>query len=311
MSLNEKLHPLGQFVFLYGTTPPRLGASDERIAKAADRLAQRTRELPLDGIVVYDVQDESSRTAEPRPFPFLPTMDSRIYGKTLASLTGRDVLAYKCIGGMTEEQWQDWLTETKEQYGLSAITPVGMPTSAGNPSPMRLSQALRLAADSGHGFTVGGVAIAERHSDTWSESQRMVSKARNGCAFFISQAVYHAEPTIRLLKDYVRDCEAAGILPNRVVLTFAPCGRPETLAFMKWLGIAIPEETESRILSAAAPLTESIEICCANLRAILDNVDFQRIPLGLNIESVSIKKEEIDASIDLCHALRETLKEAM
>ena len=58
-----------RFAFLYGTTPPRADASEERVQRAASRLSVRTQGMDLDGLVVYDVQDESGRTSEPRPFP--------------------------------------------------------------------------------------------------------------------------------------------------------------------------------------------------------------------------------------------------
>jgi hypothetical protein len=77
------------------------------------------------------------------------------------------------------------------------------------------------------------------------------------------------------------------------------------MEFLKWLGIAIPEEMEAAILSDPEPLRKSIEICCANLRAILEQHDPAAVPLGVNVESVSIRKDEIDASIDLFEALRE------
>jgi len=73
---------------------------------------------------------------------------------------------------------------------------------------------------------------------------------------------------------------------------------------MKWLGISIPSETEHAILAAPAPLSKSIDICRANLRQILDHVD-EELPLGVNAESVSINRDEIDASIDLFLTLTE------
>lgn len=44
---------------------------------ATEKLVARMRRLPLDGFVVYDVQDETSRIAAPRPFPIVPTVDAR------------------------------------------------------------------------------------------------------------------------------------------------------------------------------------------------------------------------------------------
>jgi len=309
MSLHTKLLDPTQYVMLYGTTPPRSGSSDERIITAATKLAERVNRLVLDGLIVYDVQDESGRISVPRPFPFLPTMDSRLYAQRLSNLTGQCVITYKSIGQMTEDQWQQWLGEAGNEYGVRYLTPVGTPTSGATPPPLPLSRAIELAADKRRDLTVGGITIAERHTDVRSESHRMVQKARNGCAFFISQAVYHAEPTQRLLKDYSLDCQKHEISPKRVVLTFVPCGRPQTMAFLKWLGIAIPAKVEDSILSDATPLTKSIQLCCANLRAILDQSAPWNVPLGVNVESVSIKKEEIDASFDLFCALQQVLND--
>jgi len=134
-----------------------------------------------------------------------------------------------------------------------------------------------------------------------------IPRASRSAAYFISQTVYHAAPTQRLLRDYLRDCRGAGITPRRIVLTFAPCGREKTLAFLRWLGVNLAPETERELLGAASPLAKSIEICRDNLRRILDQPYAADIPLGVNVESVSINRDEIDASIDLCHALREVM----
>src|SRR4051794_16585492 len=97
MSLKSKLLSPDGFVLLYGTTPPRSGSPADLIHGAAAKLAERVRGLPLDGFVVYDLQDETARTPVPRPFPFTPTVDSRGYSKLLGELTGRPVVCYKCI----------------------------------------------------------------------------------------------------------------------------------------------------------------------------------------------------------------------
>jgi hypothetical protein len=76
---------------------------------------------------------------------------------------------------------------------------------------------------------------------------------------------------------------------------------------MRWLGVNIAAETERAILGAANPLAKSIEICRDNLRSILDRGYAGQVPLGVNVESVSINRDEIDASVDLFHALKEIL----
>jgi len=299
MDLKAKLPDPGQTVLLYGTTPPRLGTSAENVAAAADKLAARLAGLPLDGVVLYDIQDETGRTHVPRPFPFVGTVDPREYAKFFKL----PAIVYKALGTMDEARWRAWLGESRRRLEFLSI--VGRPASAVRYT-MPLSRAIRIAAET-RDFVVGGVVITERHDAERSEAARLLAKGLEGCGYFISQTVYQAAPTQRLLADYLRDCRGAGTAPRRVIFTFAPCGREKTLAFMRWLGVNVPQETERAILGAASPLAKSIEICRDNLRRILDGAYASQIPLGINVESVSINRDEIDASVDLFHALTEVL----
>jgi hypothetical protein len=306
MDLKSKLSDPAQTLSLYGTTPPRLGTPADQVQAAAEKLAERIAPLPVDGIIVYDIQDESGRTDQPRPFPFARTVDPRSYSRLLTERAGRPVIAYKSLGQLTEGEWRAWLAESRREFGIEFLSIVGRPTS-GVRYPMALSRAIRIAAGPSIGITIGGVVIAERHTAERSESARMLAKGLEGCGYFISQTVYHAPPTQALLRDYLRDCRGAGAEPRRIVLTFSPCGREKTLAFIRWLGVNVAPETERAILGAARPLDKSIEICCDNLRRILEQPYAAGLPLGINIESVSINRDEIDASVDLFHALREVL----
>lgn len=308
MSFASKLADRNRPLFLYGTTPPREGSPRELVDSAAGKLVERIGRLPLDGIIVYDIQDESDRTPVPRPFPFMRTIDPRAYSRLLFRLTAKTVITYKSIGQLNAGEWREWLTETARDYNIHCLSLVGRPTSKGAPFPLSLLDAFEIAAAHPGRFTLGGVTIAERHGAAASESARMLEKMRRGCEFFVSQAVYHSAGAIRLLSDYARDCRAAGVAPRRVVLTFTPCGREKTMNFIKWLGIAVPGETERAIFSAPNPLAASIEVCRSNLRAILEQAQASEVPLGINVESVSINKDEIDASVDLFHALAGVLE---
>ena len=306
MTLEAKLADPRQPVLLYGTTPPRHGTPDEQIGAAVEKLAARIAGLPLDGIVVYDIQDESGRTAAQRPFAFTGTVDPRAYSRLIGELSGKPTITYKCVGAMPEAAWDAWLAESARDFGVRFLSIVGRPVSSAG-YPLALSRAIRLAAEHRGQFSVGAVVIAERHTQQRSESARMLAKGLQGCTYFISQTVYRPHATERLLRDYLRDCRGAGSEPRRVVLTFAPCGREKTLAFLRWLGVNVAPDTERAILGAADPLRKSIEICRDNLRRILDEPYAGEIPLGVNVESVSINRDEIDAGIDLFHALREVL----
>ena len=164
MTLQAKLLNPQQFIALYGTTAPRADLPPERVVKAADKLSERIRNLPLDGLVVYDVQDEPGRSTEPRPFPFLPTLDSRVYAQMLHERTAQPVITYKSISGMASDAWEPWLTETKEEYGINFLSLVGVSASSLEGNGISLSQATQVAASHPANFTLGGVVIAERHS---------------------------------------------------------------------------------------------------------------------------------------------------
>jgi 5,10-methylenetetrahydrofolate reductase len=132
-----------------------------------------------------------------------------------------------------------------------------------------------------------------------------------GCQYFISQAVYNAPATIDMLANYARECRALGIPPRRIILTFTPCGSETTLDFMTWLGISVPDATRWRILESKNPLAESIKVCRSNLEQIIEACMPLNIPLGLNIESLTNRKAEIDASIRLYKLLKATLDLAL
>lgn len=297
-------------VRLYGTTPPREGSAAALVENAADKLAERLRRLPVDAVVVYDIQDESARTSAPRPFPYMRTIDPRVYAQLLGARLGLPVITYKSIGLMSEAEWLAWLNETGPGFGVDFVSVVGRPTSGTGQYPLSLDRAIALAAGHPRRYAVGGVVIAERHARYAGEGGRMIVKAQSGCTFFVSQTVYHPRSTVEMLADYARRCSEAGVAPRRVVLTFAPAGREKTMAFMKWLGIDVPPDTERAILGAADPLAQSIAICRDNLRRILDEPYVNRIPLGINVESVSINRDEIDASVELFDTLSVVLRES-
>ena len=309
MNLKSKLLDTRQGLYLYGTTPPRQGTSTAKLYAIAEKLTARLSNLNLDAINVYDIQDESNRTQIARPFPFLPIIDSREYTQILNKLTDTEIINYKCVVHHPKEDFPAWLDQSWQQFGLRYLTLVGGSTSKmAYPGPT-LAQASEAVADHKYDFMFGGVTLAERHLSKGNEHLRLIEKSRRGMQFFTSQVVYQPEATIQLLQDYDQQCQELNLSPVRIILTFAPCGHLKTLHFLKWLGVDFPLEAEREIFSAQFPLQKSMEVCCSTLRQILESIDCLRIPLGINVESVSIKKDEIDASIKLFLELKEILAE--
>ena len=256
-----------------------------------------------DGVIIYDIQDESSRTNQDRPFAFKQTVDPREYSHLLRNLSAQDVITYKSVAQRGVGEFKDWLSETKNDYDLQNVVLVGSPSSIGD-IKLSLPDAYKAMAEQSDDFFLGGVTIAERHSSKQNEHERLIEKTAQGCQFFISQAVYDAQATIELITSYARTCKAQGITPQRIILTFTPCGGEKTLEFMQWLGISVPEATKWRMLDADNTLSESVRICRENLDLILKSCAHLDVPLGLNIESLTNRKEEIDASINLYRLLK-------
>ncbi|WP_273048012.1 methylenetetrahydrofolate reductase [Pseudoalteromonas sp.] len=303
LSLKEKIVDTKQGVYLIGTTPPKIGTDKAQLKIIAEKLLGRLHEIEYDGVIIYDIQDESSRTNQARPFAFKQTVDPREYSHLLRNLSAQDVITYKSVAQRGVGEFKDWLSETKNDYDLQNVVLVGSPSSIGD-IKLSLPDAYKALAEQSDDFFLGGVTIAERHSSKRNEHERLIEKTAQGCQFFISQAVYDAQATIELITSYARTCKAQGIIPQRIILTFTPCGGEKTLEFMQWLGISVPEATKWRMLDADNTLSESVRICRENLDLILKSCAHLDVPLGLNIESLTNRKEEIDASINLYRLLK-------
>ena len=296
-------------VFLLGDVPPGEGTPPGKCQDIADKFLQRSRPLAKDGFIVYDIQDEPGRTDMDRPFPFRRVMDSSAHAALLSRSSGKDCLVYKCVA---DPNFDEWLQTAKTTHGHRAINLVGRASSEGEYQGPTIGEAMKkVAAEDDVDF--GCVCIAERHTlesakargkSYPTEHMNMVRKVKAGAGWFISQAVYDPEPTIRLLKDYASVCRQQGITPRKVVLTFAPVSRKKTMNFIKWLGVRVPVETEEQILSADKPVEESIKFLCNILRKILSECAGVGIPLGISCESVSIFKSEIDGVHELFRRLQ-------
>jgi 5,10-methylenetetrahydrofolate reductase len=304
--LEKKFTELSRGVYFIGTTPPKENTDISDVATIADKLLSRLSEIEYDGLIVYDIQDETSRIDKPRPFPFKSTHDPRMYSQLLSQKSGRDVITYKSVSQRDKADFEAWLEQAWHQYGIRDLVLVGSPSSEGD-IKLSLTEAYDALKEHQLNYQLGGVTIAERHAKKGDEHLRLTNKTDQGCQFFISQAVYDAQATIDLLTRYALECKKNGTQPARVILTFSPCGSAKTLEFIEWLGISVPEATSLRILDAENPLSESIKICRNNLQQILEAALPLGIPLGLNIESLTNRKEEIDAAILLFKLLKATL----
>jgi hypothetical protein len=291
-------------ILSYGITPPKQSYSTEKLAEVAARQTARIRQLPIDALVVYDIQDESARTRETRPFPYLPCVDPTDYA--LDQLAGVQVpkVVYRSVAPLTKSAFTASLQRIDAASGLSVL--VG-PASRNQPRQLQLSEAQALAEELYPSLPIGGVLIAERHEKTHAEAERAIKKMDAGCRFFISQAVYSVVATKNLLSDLQYRCEAQQRSLPPILITLSPCGSLRTLEFMRWLGVSVPRWLENDLRHAKDILQTSIKVCAEVLADLRDFAVSREIPLGCNVESVSLMKVEIEASVELLHLAAATL----
>ena len=365
MSLIDSLLDTQRPTFLFGCTPPSSTLAPAKVNSICKKFVERGRVLAVDGFIVYDVQDESSRTLDKRPFPFRNLHDSSWYAGLVTSESGKSCVVYKAAP--CDPDFDRWLADSVEKDGHNALTVVGAPSSTGsNPGPSTKVACQRVAKYEGVHF--GCVCIAERHLKHRCEHEILIKKMQWGAEWFITQGIYDPNPMISVIKDYSRKCREMKLKPKKIILTFTPCGRRKTMSFIKWLGMRVPEDVERRIFGSLetdlvvgtnketdaeaeaagakaeanveakteakekditnthtnmnnspittkkkknkkvkrpkTPVEISSDIMCENLRAILDATSTCGVPLGINVESVSGYRDEIDATHDLFRSLQ-------
>ncbi len=309
MSLKEKIQQRQNGILTYGFTPPKENNTPEKIEEIAQSHLHRLKDLEpdIDAVLLYDIQDEKERITLERTFPFLPTIDPQYYSDTFLRSVNKPKIIYRCVGKYTKEQFIDLVRHNpdteKEKFnvfvGAAADDPVGQ---------LLLPEAYELFNQNQVNTFLGGVVIPERHKLMNDEHLRVSGKSKSGCSFFISQAVYNLDNSKDFLSDYYYHCIQNGTELNPIIFTLMPCGSEKTMQFMKWLGISIPKWLENDLVNSKTILEDSVKICLDIFENLFGFALEKNIPVGFNIESVSIRKKEIDASVDLTKEISKRIK---
>ncbi|MBL0686928.1 MAG: methylenetetrahydrofolate reductase [Sulfurospirillum sp.] len=294
--LKNKIISKKNSILFYGLVPPKIKHTKEEIAHIASTQIKRLKDLDIDGLVLYDIQDESDRTQKIRPFPFMDTVEPCTYAREYLEVMDFPIIAYRSVGKYTKEEFTNWLQNIRRKESYSVF--VGAP-SANAKVNIGIKEAYRLKKEFAKDLTIGGIMIPERHTVYGNEHLKVFSKIKEGCKFFISQCVYDLMGAKRFLDDYVTYGKNHNISLVPIIFTITPCGSTQTLNFMKWLGINIPTHLEDRLKNSEDILEESVRLS----RDIFEILYFygrgKGVKIGCNVESVAIKKAEIDASMEL------------
>lgn len=289
----------------YGITPPKLSTPEPRRREIAAAQAARVARLPVDALVVYDLQDESSRTDAERPFPFLQAIDPLEYAYEYLHSVTQPRIVYRSVSGLQEADLVSWLARLHGLGGAAVL--VGAPSKTQSVS-LHLNDAYRARSVHVPGLALGGVVIAERHEVRGAEDERVLHKVDQGCGFFITQAVYSVTASKNLLSDLHYRCAATNRHVPALLVTLSPCGSRKTLEFMAWLGVSVPRWLQNELMHARDILEKSIELCVQTFAELHEFAKEKQILLGCNVESVSLNKAEIEASVELVGRIRNILR---
>ncbi|MGZ8176770.1 hypothetical protein ACXVUM_02475 [Williamsia sp. SKLECPSW1] len=142
--------------------------------------------------------------------------------------------------------------------------------------------------------------------DRQSATASLLAKASTGVLLY----GHDLDHSRTLLSDYAYACIDRGIPPRPVVLTLAACGSEKTLDFMAWLGIDVPGWLKTEIARSGDPLAASYEQCVINARVLIRFCRRLGLPFGINIESLTNRRIELESSIELAREVRRLLGES-
>jgi hypothetical protein len=294
----------GEFL-LFALTPPRVDSGSERVQAIADATLARVQPLNLDGLILYDIDDEAARNAAERPFPFSPTLDPARYLERNLTSWQRPVIVYRAVSKYSAADLRSWLAAQDPARVLTVLVGAASSRAAAATS---LADAQGWRRELNPALTLGGVAIPERHRRRNDEHLRLLAKQAAGCRFFVTQVVYDVHAAKNLVSDYHYTCASRGMAPAPIVFTFSVCGSMKTLDFLRWLGVDVPRWIENDLKHAADTLEASYQLALAAATDLIDYCRARGVPFGVNVESVSIRRVEIEASVRLAKQLGELIR---
>ncbi len=301
----EKIKSAESGVMLYGITPPKAGTDAERIAEIAKRTIDRLASLDIDALIVYDVQDESARTTEERPFPFINALDPLTFASQYLGDLDVPKIIYRPAGKFSAAELSDWLEDLHKHKFYPVFVGVPAPDF---PVKTSLPEAYKIWGKHQDTSVIGAVTIPERHEVLKDEDIRILDKMTSGVSYFISQCIFDLDYAKQVVEDLAISCKNRQIAPPTIIFTITACGSEKTLEFMEWLGIHIPDQLKEELKAASDMLEKSVGICLEIASELTAFCMERSIPFGFNIESVAIRKSEIEASVNMAREIGKMLQ---
>lgn len=293
-------------ILLYGITPPKKSETNpQRIAEIAEKTIARIMPLDIDALIVYDVQDESARTAVERPFPYITAWDPFEFASNYLQKLEIPKIIYRPAGKFSADELSVWVDDLHKHEFYPVFVGIPAPDFAVKTT---LTEAYKIWSKNSSSSVVGAVTIPERHAVLKDEDKRILEKASCGVSYFISQCVFNIAYARQMIEDLGYACKKESVQTPTIIFTLTACGSARTLEFMDWLGIHLPDEMKEELKSAENMLERSVGICLDIAAEIIAFCTERSIPFGFNVESVAIRKDEIEASINMVNRIGEMLE---
>lgn len=100
---------------------PLLGTGADKMAEISARQIERLQGCKIDGLVLYDIQDEASRTSEARPFPFMETSDALSYSREYLPALSVPKIIYRSVGKYSRAELSEFLRSVSPTNELTVF----------------------------------------------------------------------------------------------------------------------------------------------------------------------------------------------
>lgn len=285
---------------LFEALPPKLESDDEQWQDHLD-LLHPLRQAGLAAVNVPEVVNGHYQTVSPRAF-----------AAALQRHLGVRAIVNRITVHHTAPALQGWAAETRQGAGIKDFVLVGGESSKERYPGIGVGQALEALrpATERAGGTLGVITIAHRRRADHDEPQRLVAKQQAGARFAVSQILCRPEDAVALQRDYAA-VAPAGRTPLTLFWSLAPVARQRDVEFLKWLGVQVPPDVETRLLEPGSPtgrLAASHALNEGLARALLEAAERDGTPTpGFCLEHVMMGN--IEAAIELVERVRSITKE--
>ena len=114
LKVRDKILEKSTGLVFYSLTPPKIITDESQVKVIANSQIERLQGVSVDGLLLYDIQDESSRSDKERTFAFIPTISPEYYSKHYLSSLNVPKIIYKSIGNLTQSQFTNWLSTNQD-----------------------------------------------------------------------------------------------------------------------------------------------------------------------------------------------------